>query len=390
MSLPGGTAAPLVGRRVAVPEAYRQRSLEKRRETARSNGGTDASETAVEAALAWLAAHQTADGSWDAEATGAGLVGLDETGVDRQHAGKTADAGLTALSVLAFLGAGYTREEGRYAGTVGGAIDWLVAHQRADGFLGADAAHFEAMYCHGIATYALAEAYGMQSDRGPNSRLRAPLEKALGYIVAQQGRDGGWRYVRGQDGDMSMFGWQLMALKSAEVAGIPMNPGARAGLIKFLTDRSLGKANGLAGYRAAMPATAPMTAEALFCKQMLGLERDHPSSREAVDYLLGHTPRRSELNFYYWYYGTLAMFQYGGEPWERWNAACRETLLAEQTRNGTDAGSWAPRDVWGPYGGRVYSTAVAALSLEVYYRFLPLYRGGPRGDSDGGTEAAVP
>ena len=32
----------------------------------------------------------------------------------------------------------------------------------------------------------------------------------------------------------------------------------------------------------------------------------------------------------------------------------------------------------GPYGGRVYSTAMAALCLEVYARYLPLYQMGDR------------
>ena len=366
-------SAPLTERRQAVPETYQLRAIDKRSEVARQNGGTEASEQSVELSLKWLAAHQNAAGFWDADAHGAGQVGVDEEGVNRQHAGKTADSGLTALAVLAFLGAGYTQTEGPYTETVEKALDWLIANQRADGFLGGEAAHFEQMYCHGMATYALAEAYGMQSDKS-NSRLRRPLEKAVLYIAAQQGQDGGWRYVKGQAGDMSMFGWQLMALKSAEIGGVPMPGASRSKMIQFLKDRSLGDDGGLAAYRDGLRATPAMTAEAMFCKQMLGMTRTNPASVEAVSYLLKNAPRRSELNYYYWYYGTLAMFQYGGKAWETWNASLRDLLIAEQTREGDDAGSWPPRDAWGSYGGRVYSTAVATLSLEVYYRFLPLYR----------------
>src|SRR5690606_17005073 len=117
-------------------------------------------------------------------------------------------------------------------------------------------------------------------------------------------------------------------------------------------------------------------AEALFCKQMLGISRTNPASLEAVGYLLQNIPKRSELNLYYWYYGTLAMYQYGGEGWNRWNGSLRDTLIAEQVTRGANAGSWEPRDPWGQYGGRIYSTALSTLCLEVYYRFLPLYQMG--------------
>ncbi len=367
-------AVPLNQRRTSVPETYQLRAIDRRSEIARKNGGTEASEQAVERSLKWLADHQDPAGFWDADAHGAGQVGVDEEGVNRQYAGKTADTGLTALALLAFLGAGHTQEEGPHTDNVNRAIDWLIDNQRDDGFLAVGAAHFEQMYCHGMATYALAEAYGMQSD-AKNSLIRRPLEKAVLYIAAQQGEDGGWRYVKGQPGDMSMFGWQLMALKSAEIAGLTMPAAARAKMVRFLKERSLGENSGLAAYRAGLKPTPPMTAEALFCKQMLGMTRSNPASVEAVTYLLENAPKRSELNYYYWYYGTLAMYQFGGTAWERWNAALRDLLIAEQIKTGPDAGSWGPKDSWGPYGGRVYSTAFATLSLEVYYRFLPLYRG---------------
>ena len=385
--LPGRSGLPDIRRpeseptidRVAVPELYRQRRREGRREIARANGGTVESEQAVEQSLKYLASMQTPAGYWDAEANGAGKIGIDEAGVDRKFAGKTADAGLTALAVLAFLGAGHTPEEGPYAKNVERAIGWLVAHQRADGFLGNTDAPYEAMYCHGMATYALAEAYGMQAGSG-DERLRRPLERAVAYTLGQQLTDGGWRYEKSPTayGDMSMFGWHLMALKSAEIAGLPKNRTARNGMIRFLKKNSLGTSEGLAAYYSTpnLPGkpTAPMTAEALFCKQMLGLNRDNPMSLSAVLYLRDHLPKRSETNYYYWYYGTLALFQYGGDDWNRWNTALRDLLVAEQVTQGQNAGSWNPNDPWGPYGGRIYSTALATLSLEVYYRFLPLYR----------------
>jgi hypothetical protein len=367
---------PLIVRRSkGVPATYRLRKLSSRKENARRYGGTDKSEVAVEASLRWLANAQHRDGYWDADAYGAGKVRIDENGVDRDYAGRDADSGVTALAILAFLGAGYTHEEGQYADNVERALRWLIGQQQADGNLGASAGHFAMMYCHGMATYAIAEAYGMQNDPTSNTMLREPLVRAVRFILENQNpKDGGWRYRKGQRSDMSMFGWQLMALKSAEFAGVSIPNDAKNGMISFLRDRSLGSNGGLAGYREQLPASPSMTAEALFCKQMLGLKRASPTAKEATDYLLSRLPKVADPNEYYWYYGTLAMHQQGGEAWQTWNLSLRDLLISQQRTSGNLSGSWDPIGPWAQYGGRIYSTALSTLCLEVYYRFLPLYQ----------------
>lgn len=393
-----------LGKRTTIPSIYEGRNLARRREVARKYGGTDTSERAVELSLRWLASHQNAEGFWDADnfdsqcpggdrCTGhAGLVKLDEEGNDRNYAGKHADVGVTALALLAFLGAGYTHEEGQYADQIDRTVGWLIRQQRIDGYLGGNATHFEQMYCHAMATYALAEALSMQSDLSSDSRLRQPLTKAVIYIIDNQNPDGGWRYVQPkssglppQSSDMSMFGWQLMALKSAEIAGIAIPESTKSKMVLFLKDRSQGAKKGLAGYRIAagqhLPPTESMTAESLFCKQILGISRTNPACDEAVTYLLQRPPRPSTHNLYYWYYGTLAMYQHGGPGWNQWNESLRDSLVTEQQLTGHKAGSWDPKPPWGPYGGRVFSTALSALCLEVYYRFLPLYQIGGQFDS---------
>jgi hypothetical protein len=376
-----------------IPPTYRLRSSARREETARRYGGTEASERAVETSLQWLALHQNPAGYWDADGfsgmcpagdrcTGrSGRIRIDEEQVDRLNAGLQADAGVTGLSILAFLGAGYTHEEGQYADQVDRALRWLVREQSSDGFFGGKATRYARMYCHAIATYAMAEALGMQTDRSNDRRLRVPLTKAIAYIIDTQNKDdGGWRYIKGQRSDMSMFGWQLMALKSAEIAGVPVPVATRQLLIQFLRERSLGDRNGLAAYRVLppefpqLPPTPSMTAEALFCKQMLGLNRSNPQSLEAVEYLMDRLPDRRSEDLYYWYYGTLAMYQYGGGEWRAWNTGLRDHLVEDQRTTGHAAGSWDPKAPWGPYGGRVFSTALSTLCLEVYYRFLPLYQ----------------
>ncbi len=371
-----------------LPPTYRLRNLARRGEEARKRGGNDDSERAVELSLKFLSSTQHPDGYWDADEYGSGKVKVDENGTDRRNAGARADTGITALALLAFLGAGYTHEEGQYAENIDKAIDWLISQQEETGFLGGEASHYAQMYCHGMATYALAEAYGMQSDPTIDTRIKEPLRKAIDYIIKSQNKvDGGWRYYSFKDqqpqkSDMSMFGWQLMALKSADIAGIKIPDETRQQMILFLRQRSLGPKKGLAGYRLGEPETPSMTAEALFSKQMLGIKRGNPSSVEAVKYLSKRMPRRAETNVYYWYYGTLAMYQYGGEPWRQWNDSLRDLLVQEQVTEGPNAGSWEPIGPWGPYGGRIYSTALSTLCLEVYYRFLPLYQQGGRFETD--------
>lgn len=372
---------PTIQRRPAAftPEAYRNRRLEQRREIALRNGGSEASESAVERALAWLAQVQEKDDYWNASRWGGGIAKRSPEDppdlVDRKGSGLNADTGLTGLTVLAFLGAGYTHEEGRYASQVRRSLDWMIRQQRADGYLGGNANYYDAMYCHGIATYALAEAYAMQADKSRYPKLRTAVANAAGFIAQMQNKDGGWRYRKDMaESDMSMFGWQMMALKSAENAGFQLPPEVEPGMLKFLKTHSRGKAGGLAAYRADCPPSPAMTAEALYSKQVLGLRRDNPASLEAVEYMTQHLPRISETNQYYWYYGTMAMFQYGGEPWEKWNDATRDSLIRLQRTQGPEAGSWDPKDPWGGIGGRLYSTTLSTLSLEVYYRFLPLYQ----------------
>jgi hypothetical protein len=373
----GTGAEPLLVKRSAgVAPTYRLRKLSNRRENARQFGGTETSERSVEASLQWLARVQNPNGNWSAKAFGAGQVKIDENGVDRDYAGRDADSGVTALAVLAFLGAGYTHEEGKYADNVDRALRWLIAQQKSDGNLGADAGHFAMNYCHAIATYAIAEAYGMQNDPTSNTMLREPLLRGVRYVLQNQNPDGGWRYLKGQKSDISMSGWHLMALKSAEIAGVNIPRSAKAEVVAFLKARSLGTYGGLAGYREELPPSASMTAEAMFCKQMLGMRRDNAASREAAEYLLARLPTRETFNEYYWYYGTLAMYQFGGDGWNSWNGAIRDLLISVQRTDGDYAGSWDPIGPWALYGGRIYSTALSTLCLEVYYRFLPLYQMG--------------
>ncbi|HEY1066315.1 MAG TPA: prenyltransferase/squalene oxidase repeat-containing protein, partial [Pirellulales bacterium] len=232
------------------------------------------------------------------------------------------------------------------------------------------------MYAHGICSIALCEAYAMTQDRD----LRAPAQKAIDYIIYCQNPGGGWRYEPKQQGDTSVVGWQLMALRSAQMAYLDVPDDAIKRAVKFLdsvAEREPGDRYGLARY-AYQPGTGiseVMTAEAMLCRQYTGWKRSEPAMGDAVRWLISeHLPSgNSGFNVYYFYYGTQVMHHYGGEPWKAWNNRVRDLLVNTQVKRGELEGSWDPRGQWGNQGGRIFTTSLSLLTLEVYYRHLPLY-----------------
>lgn len=343
-------------------DAYDLRSENRRLEAVREHGGSDETEQAVARALAWLARHQSADGHWDGD-------GFDRQ--CRQCGGETSvdvDVALTGLSLLCFLAADHTHvEDGPYRATVERGLRWLKSRQDSDGDLRGP----ETMYSQGIAAIALSEALGMTGD----PTLRDPVQRAIRFIEgARNRRDGGWRYDPGQPGDTSVLGWQVMALKSARLAGVEVSLDAFRAASHWLDRVADVQAPGRYAYQPGRPITPSMTAEGLFIQQLLGRAHDHPHSRDAAEYISRNPPDWSAgANTYYWYYATLALFQHQGEAWRTWNERMSNELLARQRTEGEAAGSWDPDGEWAPIGGRVYQTAICTLMLEVYYRYLPLY-----------------
>jgi hypothetical protein len=353
---------------------YRFRERDDCEQLGRTRGGTEDAEKAVQAALTFLASAQQDDGHWDASAFGGGAQRFVE-GEDRKGAGTNADTGITALALLTFLAAGETHLKGEHRVHVQKGLEFLLRQQAHDGSLSGSASMFAKMYCHGMAALALGEAYAMTRD----DRMRPYLTRAIAYtLAAQHPNTGGWRYhpwrhSPGDPGDMSQFGWQLMAIKSAAAAGLSIPENANALMRRFSASCVAGHYGGLASYRKGERVTPTMTAEALTCRFFLHEPLSQPVIDEAADFLLAELPGQGKPNLYYWYYATLALYQLQDERWETWNRALQRELLRSQRKSGTLAGSWDPNTVWGGCGGRVYSTAMAALCLEVYYRYLPLY-----------------
>ncbi len=355
----------------ALPDVYQLRMAPQKVKIAEVFGGSARTEAAVESALAWLAANQEAGGNWGAQRHGAGN-GERVIDVDRYAPGVRADNGITGLALLAFLGAGHTHMEGKYKNNVRRAVEFLIRTQKSNGNLSGNAQIHASMYCHGMATLALSEAYAMTGDQ----ILHRAVRDGIAYTVnSQNAYNGGWRYQPSDAGDMSQFGWQAMALRSAALAGIKIPDRTKSQARKFFNTVATGQHGGLASYRVDDEVSRVMTAEALACRFFLQLDRNEAAEQEAARYISQELPSTGKPNLYYWYYATIGMFQLQGPQWNAWNTALKTQLLARQETTGGMAGSWGTDTEWGKHGGRVYTTALSTLCLEVYYRYLPVYGG---------------
>jgi len=335
-------------------------------------GGSDATEYAVAMALEWLKKQQSQkDGLWS-------LTGPYDDGGSQEN-----QLAATAMALLAFQGAGNTREEGPHFAVVDRAWRSLLSAQEEDGsFVLAQVPMQHALYSHAQATMALCELYGMSRD----PRLAEPAARAVAYCVAAQGPNGGWRYEPGKPGDMSVTGWYMMALKSAEMAGMSV-PAATFERIGGFLDSVAREKGTRYGYRRdselkpASPVTAAVTAEGLLCRQYLGWPQADQRLVAGLEILMAENVLDFESDrkdVYAWYYITQVAHHMEGDSWRRWNDQLRGVLPREQVANGRHKGSWDPSlDRWGHIGGRLFVTSFCTYMLETYYRHLPLYSAQP-------------
>ncbi len=350
-------SAPVPG---AVESDFANRVGKAKDEALHRTGGDATTEAAVEAALRFLASAQRADGAWDPRTTGAGTERA-PLGMNRPGAGTKAESALTGLALLAIIGAGQTHQQGRYSDNAYRGLAYLIQNQQSDGSLAGRSTIYAANYCHGIASLAMCETAAITHD--PSAVASAT--RAVNFTRSMQHPStGGWRYTAGDPGDMSQLGWQAMVLDAGYRAGIPVDARAVSGVERFLRSVRAGSAGGMACYRAGEAPSRTMTAEALATRLLIGQKVSIAEIDEAERYLLQQLPGVGQDNYYYWYYATLALHQLQDPAWEQWNAALKRRLLATQQADG----SWPTNSVWGGYGGSVYTTAMAALCLEAYYR----------------------
>ena len=354
------------------------------RKNLRARGGAG-TEQALKDGLEWLRLHQALDGSWDCDDFMSNNS-LGRTSEADMPGESLHDVGMTGLALLAFMGDGNTTRSGQYKEQVTKGVKWLRENQDPDnGLLGEKIGH-SYMYNHGIATLALTEAYYFSK----NPLLRGTAQKAINYVTTARNPYGAWRYDSPPigDNDTSVTGWMIFALKSAEEGGLKIDSEAYVGAMSWF-DEVTDPATGRTGYDTIGSPSSRidgindhfptekgegMTAVALLCRFFLGQDPGKDDIMVKSADLMRKTlpewdPDGFGCDMYYWYYGSYAMYQMGGKHWKSWNEALKKAILPSQRKDGDFKGSWDPVGPWGFSGGRVYSTALGVLCLEVYFRY---------------------
>ena len=372
------------GDRGSVYATFPGRSGATKSKLIKEGGGNDASERAVALGLAWLAKQQKQDGGWAYE--------------QGKHTDERAAA--TGMALLPFLAAGVTHkptkdaELSKYKDTVNRGLEFLKKLCPPGG---PTAGRMSTnMYAQAIGALPLCEAYGMTKDPA----LRPHAQAAINYIQRAQGPNGSWGYSPGNNGDTSIVGWQVQALQAAKLSkDLIVDDRVIKKGIAFLNLAAGGSRKSMYGYQdnaGAAPGTA-LTAVGLLCRYYIdGWGPSNPGMIDGVAGLVKHPPigKGAVRNMYYYYYATQVVHFYEGEDWKNWKegpkaadgvrkGGMRDWLVTEQNRkDGANHGSWDPEGgFFGSECGRLGTTAMCLLTLEVYYRHLPLYKRGADGNA---------
>ncbi len=384
-------------------------------------------EKAILDGLRWLIRHQNPDGSWGA-ATLAQRCKPDKKCFDAQFKyDEHYDEGLTALALLCFLRAGYgdeskqdlvdttTTQRHHVADVVKNGLQWLVKRQRDDGSFGKERAF---MYNEALCALALAEAYGLKKS----GTWKLPAQKSIEFLLDAQRPNPsgkglwGWRYasrveVEGlrseyktkeeylqelHDSDTSVTGWAIRALESAKSNGLNVPKPAMEGAVAFCEWVTPDDGGGLVGYiqpsQAGANLTGPndagfvyhptsMSAVAMCIRILVENDRRDPFFEQAAQRIVKDMPliqldttQPSPADYYYWYYGSLALSLYDGPEstrknakyWGPWKKAVLECSMKVQdrTEGSCSHGGWTIGDRWNYAGGPIYCTAINVLTLE--------------------------
>ena len=360
---------------------------------------------AIRAAVAWLVARQTPEGSFDP--TNLSWCNGEEKTTAPDGAGKKLYViGATGMATSAILGAGYTPNgKHPYAKALRRSLAFLTKAQDKNGCL-AQRNVQQYLYNHAFALLALVDAYAATGD----PKIKAAVQRGVTFTELARNPYMAWRYgVRPGDNDVSMTGCNLLPLaalrkinRAASAVGLlePVDvpggafQGARS-FVEKVTDPAYGRVGYLVrGSGSARPSELldefpPEKTEAMTAVGMLvRLLAPDPSDKDDARLLELGMQRLSDVmprwsnegtrDFYYWYYGALACAALKTDRARAWDEAFVNAVLKNQRTDGGVClyeGSWDSDTVWGPDGGRIYTTAILTLGLQAPDRMRDIRSG---------------
>jgi hypothetical protein len=373
-------AADAIGRITAVGSLGSRTSASGKEFLQKFYGTSPEAQDAIASGLKWLSTCQRENGSWT-------LAGVTDVGDSGRSSSASADdpVAATALALLPFLAEGVThrrssissKELASYRSLVERGLQFLARNQNSstddsNGAIGSN------LMGHTLATLALAEAYGLTKD----DRLRPFLKSALTYLLsAQEDRDGGWREQPDGPEELSTTAWDVMALRNAQYAHVPVPKKALKRTEMFMDDCGAGAASDRQSLYANTPGSeaAPnATASGLFVRQLLGWQKSDPSLTTGCQYLMTHLPpERGDATYDidYFFFATQVLRNMEGTDFDLWNYLVQKHLVSMQDQKEPFSGSWRPRQPGiSLRSSRMYVTALSLLTLQVSYRHLPFYR----------------
>jgi prenyltransferase beta subunit len=306
---------------------------------------TEAAQSAIDRGLNYLAKRQGDNGAF-------------------AGSGYSRNVAVCSLAGLAFLSAGSTPGRGPYGKALRRALEYVQKNAQENGFICYEAATSHGpMYDHGFGTLLLAEAYGM----APDDALRERVARAVKLIVATQNKEGGWRYEpRPIEADLSVTVSQIMALRAARNSGIFVPNDTIEKCIDYVK-RSQNADGGFMYTLQGGPSRFPRSAAGLVALYSAGIYEGDEIKR-GLEYVEKHLPTENDPNrdthyLYGHYYAVQAMWHAGGEHWEKWYPAIRDTLVTQQSRDG----------VWQDPISNEYGTAMACIILQMPNNYLPIF-----------------
>jgi len=292
------------------------------------------------------------------------------------------------MALLTYVGAGYDHKEGDYRATCRQALLWMRKHQLADGsFDNANDLRDTA-----LAAQALCDCYGLSGDM----IVKKLADKAVAHLLSRRTPGSGWGLQSTSRPDAISTGYAILVVKTALVAGLEfdyqetLRDAAKfmEGLVPEDPDADIRYS---ADYESppGVSGRAPV-ASACWVFVMLFSGKYEPNNKtlkRRADRLIDADClpawEAGRVDFEYWWMASLALYQVGGSRWKAWQKPLSTSLLRNQrgyrevekglTKADIDEhGSWDSVDKWNSGCGRVECTALAALSMEIYYRYLRL------------------